>query len=154
MLKGDIGDVGGIHVIRVALVWEGVCAEPPTQHAGLRERVARIRQRDEDWERAVRSWTVHEKPLGRIYAMHLRGIPVDMVTFQGYEFCEALRDYLDHLLVDVARCEFFEDAEHFARALRISPDIQYVVDSDPVRLKTYGHRAMAANMGDDWGQYI
>lgn len=154
MKGGDIGDEGGVHVIRVALVWEGVCAEPPRENPGLRERVARIRGREEDWEKVVRSWTVHEKPLGRIYAMHMRGIPVDIVTYLGYEYCEALRDYLEHLLVDVSRVEYFEDAEHFARALRISPDIQYVVDSDSARLKVYGHRAMAVRMGDDWGQFI
>lgn len=154
MQGGDIGEEGTVHVMRVALVWEGVCAEPPTDHPKAKERWARLRGGDENWERVVRSWTIHEKPLQRIYAMHLRGIPVDVVTYQGYEFGEALRDHLYRLLVDVSRVEYFESVDHFARALRISPDIQYVVDSDPARLAVYGHRARPTAMGEDWGQYI
>lgn len=155
MQGGDIGDEGHIHIMRIALVWEGVCAEPPVDHPKAKERWARLRGRDEDWERVVRSWTIHEKPLQRIYALHLKGVPVDIFTFVGPEFADALRDHLERLYVEVGRVEYYESADHVARMLRISPDVQYVIDSDPARLELYGrHKAKAAKMGDDWGQFI
>jgi hypothetical protein len=104
--------------------------------------------------RIGRSWEIFDAPLQRIYALYVRGVPVDIVTFLGEEYCDALRDHLDRLLVAVSRVENFESAEHLARSLRISPEIQYVVDSDPERLEHYGRRGMAVKRGDDWGMII
>jgi hypothetical protein len=135
--------------MRVVLVWEGVCAEPPSGKA--RDRLSRLRG---DWGRIVRSWTIHEKPLQRIAWADARDMPVDIVTFEGEEYCEALVERLDRMHVAVARVDWYEDAQAFARDLRVSRDIQYVVDSDPARLALYGRRALAVNLGDDWGQLI
>lgn len=144
--------------MRVALVWEGVCALPPEEPAttSLRDRYRRFRDRggEVNWERVVRSWQIMNKPLQRIYSLSIRDIPVDMITYLGEEYCDALRDYLDHLLISVARVEYFESPEHFARSLRIAPDIQYVVDSDPERLKVYGRRGLEVTIGEDWGMFI
>lgn len=141
--------------MRVVLVWEGVIATPPPERGlDLKERYRRLREKDTNWLRVVRSWEIHEKPLQRIYSLAIRGVPTDIVTYLGDEYADALRDHLDRMLIDVGRVEYFESAEHLARSLRISPDIQYVVDSDPARLAAYGRKALGVEMGDDWGRFI
>ena len=152
MERGDIGEVGW-HPMRIVLIWEGVCASPP-ERPGLRERFAQRRGRSEDWDAAVRAWEVHEKPLQRVVAIDMRGIPVDIVTFLGEEYADALRDRLDRMHVPVTRVDWYEDVASFARDLRMSPDVQHVVDSDSERLKHYGRRGLAVQLGDDWGRFV
>lgn len=139
------------------LIWEGVCAKPPKspQDVSFKDRLKRLQGREStNWAHVVRTWEIFEVPLARIYPMVGRGIAVDIVTFLGEEYCDALRDRLELMHVEPTRVDWYEDVASFARDLRTSPAIQYVVDSDPERLTYYGGRGLAATLGDDWGKYI
>lgn len=155
MERGDIGDARMSRVPRVVLIWEGVCAAPPEKDVQtMKDRFDRWTNKEVNWARIVRSWQIFEQPLQRIEAMAYRGIPVDIVTFLGEDYCDALRDRLDLMHVEPARVDWYEDAAAFARDLRTSRAIEYVVDSDPERLKLYGKRGMATTLGEDWGKFI
>jgi hypothetical protein len=155
--RGDIGDLSMSRVQRIVLIWEGVCAKPPQskQDVSFKDRLKRLQGREStNWHHVVRQWEIFELPLARIHAMTTRGTAVDVVTFLGEEYCNALRERLELMHVEPTRVDWYEDVASFARDLRTSPAVQYVVDSDPERLKRYGGRAMAATLGDDWGKYI
>lgn len=143
-------------VPRIVLIWEGVCAKPPEEAAvSFKDRYKRLVGREStNWMHVVRQWEIFEQPLGRIYAMTMRGMAVDIVTFLGEDYCDALRERLELMHVEPTRVDWYEDAASFARDLRTSAAVQYVVDSDPERLSHYGRRGLAATLGDDWGKYL
>lgn len=132
MLKGDISNEV---VARLVMVFEGLLGlfTDPKAQAKYDRAVKRGK-----WKEAADAFTINE-----IVAKHVwdltwrRGYNLDIVTYLGVDFAEALQSKLERENLPVSRV-YASTPTLFSRELAFRPDIAHVYDGDTSRVFTYG----------------
>lgn len=132
------GDISGEAPKRILLVWEDTLADVRPSRALQEAAFRKTRQ----WKRAVRCWD--ERPLsrGRCWQVSNQlGVRLQVVTFLGEGFADALEDRLDaEGWPVVSYVEQYPNPGALGRELAGRQDVLQVVDGLENRFLHYGRR--------------
>lgn len=132
MLKGDIDNRVSP---RLVVVFEGLLGLLPTPRARGAESLAR---KAHQWTRAVRQYEINELAAKKIWDVTWRkGHTIDVITWLGDDFAEALQSRLDDENLPVSRV-YSTEPHHLARSITYQLDIAAIYDPDPSHAFTFG----------------
>lgn len=131
------GDISNEVSPRLLIVFEGLLGILPDSKARAAESVARKARR---WKRAVKTYEINEPMARAIWDVTWRyHQSVDVVTYLGDEFADALRDRLDEESLPIGHVMATEH-HLLARRLAYAPDIAAVYHANPEHRFTYGSK--------------
>lgn len=132
MWKGDISNQMSP---RLVVVFEGLLGLLPNPRARAAESLAR---KAHQWKRAVRQYEMNELAAKKIWDVTWRkGHSVDVITWLGDDFAEALQVRLDDENLPINRV-YAAEPHQLARSLAYAPDIAAIYDPDPRHSFTFG----------------
>jgi hypothetical protein len=130
-------DLANVVVPRDVLVFEGLLGLLPDVRTRAVE--AKFRKRGK-WKQAVACYEINELLARKVWDLTWRfSFEVDLLTYLGYEFAEALAARMDREAMPFHRV-YHEKPELLARTLAIQPDIRNVYDPDPGHQFSFGSK--------------
>ena len=122
----------------MVVVLEGVLATPKFKG---RRRKRLLPAEEWDWEMT---------PIKKLIDYVTRGnVAVEVVTFISQEVCDEAAEFMNKYDIPAASVEF-ASFDMFARSLVWRPEVEYVVDTDPMRINRYGQKGLAAVRGSEF----
>ena len=132
MYKGDISNEVSP---RLVVVFEGLLGVLPNARVRAAESVARKARR---WKKAVSLWEINELAGRAIWDVTMRKHQtVDVATYLGEEFAEALAERLDDENLPISKV-WATEPHLLARELAYRPDLAAIYDPNPAHQFTYG----------------
>jgi len=131
------GDISNEISPRLLIVWENLLGLLPTK---ADEAKASTYLRFKRYSRAVDVFTLNAALADRIWDVTWRfKYSVDVITWLGPEFADALRGRLDHEDLPIGHITA-EDPQQFARRLAYLQHVAAIYDPDPSHRFTFGAR--------------
>jgi hypothetical protein len=121
------GDISNEVSPRLVVVFEGLLGNLPTSRTRAGEAVAR---RAHQWKRAVKAYEINE-PLAHVIwdTVWRHRYSVDVITYLGDEFAEALEWRLDIEGLPIGRI-WADEPKKLARRLAHMPDVAAIFDNE------------------------
>lgn len=92
------------------------------------------------WDKAVECWFINELMARQIlYLYWKKDVNIELVTFIGQEFCDALRTRMERESIPVSMV-WFTTPTILARRIAYMPDLSSIYDPDPDRWLLYGSK--------------
>lgn len=104
------------------------------------------------WDQAVSCFTFHDLMSAKIWAVHARkGVAIEVVTFIGVEFGDALAQRIDAENLPVRRT-WGTTVPQLARKIAYMPDLAAIYDPDPQHQFTWGHKGCVLQAVNQFGE--
>lgn len=131
------GDISNYVEPRLIVVFEGLLGLLPIE----KEKRANILAKIGQWKRVVELYEINDMLARHIWDQTKRhSRQVDVVTYKGVQFAEAVSDKLDEEMLPVGRV-WSTEPHLLSRSIAWRPDIAAIYDPDPQHLLTYGSKA-------------
>jgi hypothetical protein len=103
--------------------------------------------------RPVSGWVLYDDMVKRIlWLFHKKDVHIEVVTYLGDDFAEALAEWLDDEMVPVSRV-WSTTPGALARNIAYMPDLACVYDPDPSRWLSYGSFGRFINDINQLGEF-
>ena len=138
------GDLATWQGHRVVVVLEGVLVDLP--EAAVKKTLLRRKAKPQPLP-PVESWAWQKLSIKNLNnTARLHSIPIDVVTFTSEEVAESAGEWFENYYVEVSSTAY-RDFDQFCESIQWTPDVDRVVDSDPLRLSRYGQRGYQCVLG-------
>ena len=130
------GDISNYVEPRLIVVFEGLLGILPIE----KEKRANVLSRLGQWKRVVDLYVINDMLARHIWDQTRRhSRQVDVVTYKGVQFSEAVSAKLDDEMLPIGRV-WHTEPHLLARSIAWRPDIAAIYDPDPQHQLTYGSK--------------